>query len=199
MRAITKHVPPRRRLALSEQLGTALDRYRTSTSPSVWMSMRLSPSARAEALQILETLEKIDLTTPADSDQVFSWLAALCQSVRNRMGPDDLEAIVPAFVLACSDLPAMVWNVDTQRDALRKFYFFPSAAEVRELLAADSEPFMRDLAILQTLAARPPADNVPDGEVMVPQTPALLATRRSIADALRAPADSIGSDSSVDE
>jgi hypothetical protein len=67
---------------------------------------------------------------PAGRDAVVTWLKPLVAAVSNP--PTEKDFIARAAVIAevCADLPIAVFNVETQRDAIKRWKFWPSAAEV---------------------------------------------------------------------
>ncbi len=72
----------------------------------------------------------------ADSAPMRQWLTTLNAAVRNPQPEAELLRLrLPAITLATSDLPAAAWNRETLRSAMEKFQFWPSAAEIREVLA----------------------------------------------------------------
>ena len=71
-----------------------------------------------------------------DTAPMRQWLTTLNAGVRNPQPEAELLRLrLPAITLATSDLPATAWNRETLRAAMERFQFWPSAAEIREVLA----------------------------------------------------------------
>lgn len=66
---------------------------------------------------------------------VRDWLKVVNSAVRNPQPEAEFEARLAAIDFACRTLGPEAWNTATLGTAVRKFQFFPSAADVYELLA----------------------------------------------------------------
>lgn len=117
---------------------------------------------------------------PADGQTVRAWLAPIAAAVRVTPMPEDFTARVGAVAVACEDLPGWGFNVGTQRAAMGKFTWFPSAADVREMIAAETGRHTGRMRALRALAAvrAPPGDEV--------ATPMAQEQREAVACGLRA-------------
>lgn len=71
-----------------------------------------------------------------DRAPMRQWLTTLNAAVRNPQSETDLLRLrLPAIGLATSDIRPEAWNPITLRTAMERFQFWPSAAEIREVLA----------------------------------------------------------------
>lgn len=105
----------------------------------------------AIALKALQPMLK-----PASRDKIRSWLVRLAAGTTQAPGDRDFEMRLAAVCLACGDLPGAVWNTGTLMQATRTCKFFPSAAEVYELLERHGSILQRRARALEKIAAAPP-------------------------------------------
>lgn len=92
---------------------------------------------KAEALKAYKLCQlALEPTTPAI---VLNWLRPIAAGVRNSPDETDFAAKAAAIAMACDGLPVHVFNVTTQKLALQEFKFWPSAADVYELLSEMGE------------------------------------------------------------
>jgi hypothetical protein len=81
-------------------------------------------------------MTQIAKSTNADRAPMRQWLTTLNAAVRNPQSEADLLRLrLPAIAHTTSDLPPEAWNPSTLRTAMERFQFWPSAAEIREVLA----------------------------------------------------------------
>lgn len=116
----------------------------------------VSAEVRAEAAQYLAALDARN--KPAPMARVEFWARKLMAGTPP-LGKSEFQGRLEAIFDACRDLPAWVWNEETLRRARRSFRFFPSAAEVFELLNDVTQRELLGTSIIRQLAGaqiRPP-------------------------------------------
>jgi hypothetical protein len=120
-------------------------------------------SVQAEAQRKLAALKAS--MAPATAAQWATFLRPLSAAVRN---PQTAEAVA-AFASTCAtvlhDLPASLLDGDHQREACRRFAFWPAVADLDEWLRPEAAPLRQELATLRRIAAAtvaaPPATAEP--------------------------------------
>lgn len=119
---------------------------------------------------------------PADFDTVLGWLTPLAASVAQAPSPGDFRAKAAAVQMACMDVPGWAFTAATSLAAVRRFKFFPAAAEVRELLMEETREHRGTVRALKAIAAAP-AKPVDDAPMTAEQREAAAAgMRAAIAD-----------------
>ena len=96
------------------------------------------------------------LLTPVTDRQLRLWLAPIPLAVHG--GAKTEEQIIgwlAAVSLACAGMPASVFNRASQAEALRTFKFFPSAADIYDLLSADRSRLAQRATILRRILQLP--------------------------------------------
>ncbi len=88
----------------------------------------------------------------APADTVRRWCVPVANAVRNPPAPEDFGPRVHVIAVACAELPGWVFNAQSQAEAVRKFQFWPSAADVVELLTDHARPHFEKLGELRRLA-----------------------------------------------
>jgi hypothetical protein len=111
-----------------------------------------------EARRVLPDYERA--ARPADRQQVRAWLLRLVPAVRNAPAQLELEAQAGLVCLACSDLPAGVFSAEALMTALRdeRCRFWPSVADIHDILEPLARPMLETLAGLRRLAATDATD-----------------------------------------
>jgi hypothetical protein len=138
-------------LARQHQSGYA---KRGTTSHEYFVYTMPAPDVVAEAKRLLLIIEP--MVQPPTATLVRNWLRPLAAAVRNPPSKVDFEARVAALIMVSQDLPIAAFNIETQRTAICQFTFWPSVAEIRELLVKDGRRYWgprRDL--LKIVSARP--------------------------------------------
>lgn len=121
----------------------------------------LDESGRAIARAAAATIER--LLAPASAAQIKAWFAPIAAGVRLPPGQDiDRAAFVAA--VAMLNLPASVFTVEAQREALRRWRFWPSTSEVEELLGPTVARLRDRRAALLRLADRREAPSAAPAE-----------------------------------
>ena len=87
----------------------------------------------AEASRVLADLDM----RPATAERINNWLQPVLRAVTNPPPPAELAERVRAIVLACQAVPAWAFSRETAAEAVRKFKFWPAAAEVYDLVHGD--------------------------------------------------------------
>ena len=108
----------------------------------------------AEAKRLLPIFDQ--MVQPPTADLIREWLRPVAAAVRNAPSKVDFDARVAALVMVSQDLPIAAFNIETQRTAICQFTFWPSVAEIREILVKDGRRYLgprRDL--LKIVSARP--------------------------------------------
>lgn len=67
-------------------------------------------------------------------ESLLLWLAPVAACVRNPPTDDHLRSFVRGLAFALGETPVTVLTEETQREGMRRWQFFPSAAEVMALL-----------------------------------------------------------------
>lgn len=113
---------------------------------------------------------------PAAEGQIEAW----CRMLRGGTAPieeREFSARLFAIRATCDDLPAWVWSRETLKIAWKICKFFPTAAEVFELLEPVAERGSRGLAQVRLLAAVVPVVAIEPGETVRIRTPSLRVLR----------------------
>ena len=105
--------------------------------------------SQAEAVRVLQDMDM----QPPGSDRIAAWLQPVLRAVSNPPKPDEFAERVRAIVVACQTLPAWAFNRDTSAESLRKFKFWPAAAEVYELVRGAVADDLGRVANLRAIAA----------------------------------------------
>lgn len=132
----------------------------------------LSAAERGEAAARLAAIEA--LAAPAGVATVRKWLLIVASGVNNAPGVEDFGPRASAVAMACSDLPGWGFSDATAREALRRFKWFPSAAEVASLIAEATQAERDAAPALRALLA-PPDDLPPVNPPMRPEQRAAVA------------------------
>ncbi|HEV7458886.1 MAG TPA: hypothetical protein VGN96_19090 [Roseococcus sp.] len=135
-------------------------------------------SVQAEAQRKLAALQAS--MAPASAPQWATFLRPLSAAVRN---PQTAEAVA-AFASTCAtvlhDLPATLLTGDHQREACRRFAFWPAVADLDEWLRPMAAPMRQELATLRRIAAAPVAQPKAEAEPRAcPQAMAALVAELS--------------------
>jgi hypothetical protein len=130
----------------------------------------------AEAQNAVRTYERV--CQAATLQAFYIWLLPINASVRN---PQEREKDFPAkaavIATACSDIPSVVLTPATQREAMRTFQFFPSAADVYALLRPHAAPLHATRRALATITSdEPQASGKPESQA---ERDAIVAAFRS--------------------
>lgn len=91
----------------------------------------------------------------ASAADIRAWLMPVNAGVRNPQDGDAFALRASAIALACHDIPAAVFDRETQVALLRAAQFFPSVADVLAVVQPVADRLRRELAALEA-ASRPP-------------------------------------------
>lgn len=130
-----------------------------TVAPRPYLPISCSPA------QAGSVLAELDMRT-VDATRITAWLQPVIRAVSNPPSPQELAERVRAMVLACQDLPAWAFDRDTAAEAVRKFKFWPAAAEVYELVRGAVADDLGRVANLRAIAATAK----PDASERVPPT-----------------------------
>lgn len=140
----------------------------------------MRPAAEAEHAALVAALE------PAGARVVGAWLAPLLLLVAKAPTGDAALLTVRAMADALADLPACCWTPDTLREAARTWKWWPSVAEVAELVQTRSEQLRKERTALQRMLHAPKRRGSPQerGETALERA-AYAETNRLAVEALR--------------
>lgn len=104
-----------------------------------WETVREFPAQparlRAEAEEMKAAIGAVWQSGEITRAHLLVWLAPIATIVRNPPQPEALTTFAVALELVLQDLPLRVLSLASQIAAMRTWKFFPSGAEVYELLA----------------------------------------------------------------
>ncbi len=96
------------------------------------------------------------ILAPASERHLREWLLPIPSAVRNgARGPEETKAWFAAVALACSEVPGCLFNRASQVQALQTFDFFPSAADIYRLVAAEKARLTNRAYILRRIVEAP--------------------------------------------
>lgn len=134
-------IPPPASTALADAFRATRDPH-----PDVGPPPAYPPAVQAEARKVLAAVRPYAQRVP---DAVLrAWLAPIQASVRNPSDERRLPAWVAAVRLAVGNLEVGAFTEATQQHALQTFKFFPSGADIYEVLAG---PAVQIRALIRTL------------------------------------------------
>jgi hypothetical protein len=110
---------------------------------------------RDEAARNLPAMQRA--LGPADASAWRQFLRPLVASVRNPPPPEAEAAFGATCAAVLRDIPACVLTAEAQRDACRRFAFWPAVADLDEWLRPYVAPLRADLAAMRRIAAEPAA------------------------------------------
>lgn len=92
---------------------------------------------------------------PATLGAVGDWVTRLRGGVRIHLDDRAFAARWSAILDACDGMPAGVWAPATRREALQRFDFFPSAAQIYDLLRPHARRIALTVRALHVLTTPP--------------------------------------------
>lgn len=92
---------------------------------------------------------------PIDRDALVAWAEPINAAVRNPQGRQDFLIRVSTWAVSLADVPARCFTPEAQREALRTFQFWPSAADVYALLAPQSAMLKAAAQAVRDIANQP--------------------------------------------
>ena len=127
--------------------------------------LALHPGARHEAENGRKVLAS--MCQPIDRQQLIAWLYPLVAASRIVPSDEDFMAKASVIAIAVSDFPRACFTAETQREALRMFKYFPSAADVCDLLEPARKRLVgRYQALVAMLKARDPEPEPSERQAM---------------------------------
>ncbi|MFT9441051.1 MAG: hypothetical protein ABF593_04730 [Acetobacter papayae] len=164
------------RIGPSETEQERRDRLRRGdASPGLVISLgpKTQPSGAvvSEAKRILPDLERAMEPMPHDrlGVEVDRFLDMLNAAVANPQDEQALQMRKMAVAMACEGMAAIVWTPDTLRLAVRRFKFFPAAAEFVEFMEDQLAPLRSRLAGVRMVARTTPREEGPTRTSMTPE------------------------------
>lgn len=167
------NLPTVQPLKLSQPLAQAIGAFQTPhpeappEAPPLWMM----PEIRAAHRKLGDAL------APTDAATIARWIAPLATMVSRAPESDALRTRVMAMAHALTDLPACCWTPDTQRRAARSFKFWPSVAEISDLVTPEAQPLRMQRAALQRMMFVKPTRGSPEARQETPEERAAHAER----------------------
>lgn len=129
----------------------------TNPHPDIGNSLADLPRAvRDEAARAKERLEAH--LRPADPADWRRFLMPLGAVVQNPPTGENLERDMRALAFAMPDMPAAIFTTDRQREAIRRFKFWPRPAELSEWLAPAATAARAPLHGLRRIIEAKPAE-----------------------------------------
>lgn len=134
-------------LALSQPLAQAIVPFETPhpeappDPPPAWMMPEIRRAHRKLS----------DALGPTEPGIIARWIVPLASLVARAPEGDALRVRVQAMAHALTDLPACCFTPETQRQAARTFRFWPSVAEIADLVTPAAHPLRTQRAALQRM------------------------------------------------
>lgn len=169
----------------SMALDSALSKVR-NPHPDIGAPRHFAPYVVSEAKRLLASAERA--AEPATSRDWAEFLAPVAAVVANGPAKEGYVAACRAFEFAMPAMPRAVLTKDRQREAMRRFTFWPKPAEMSAWLDAEAAPIHRDIIALRQVAqaqvtpADPPKPVMSDeertafGDLMTARIAALKAS-----------------------
>lgn len=110
-----------------------------------WQPVPFHPAAAEAAALMREEMHR----KPSRA-QVADWMTALVAAVNRPPNQREFELRVDAVFAAC-DFPASLWSQESCIEAMRVFRFWPSVAEVHELLQRQLDRRWRIVVVLDRM------------------------------------------------
>lgn len=162
--------------AMSIGLGTTVSRlvlYDGQLDPWQYLSNEIIEEAKRVFTKIR--------TTPPTREALTTWLLPIAAAVRNPPG-DDMPAKISAIGQVCGDLPAWVFSLAAQTEAMRQWQWWPAAADVHALLVELSADDLATIAALRRVATTdPPLRYIPAPERPPPTEAEKAAVHEMVA------------------
>lgn len=114
----------------------------------------VSADMKREAAEPLARLRRM-LEVMAPEEAIEAWVRRACRAVRNPPAPEDGRRRIAAIVEAVADVPAMAFTDESAREALRRWEWFPSGADVHRYLEEVLAPFRAMLRGLEAVERAP--------------------------------------------
>jgi hypothetical protein len=108
---------------------------------------------QAEARDVLTDLEAF--AAPVTEDVLRAWLAPIPMVVRNEKSPEMIGGWLAGVAMTVGHLEIGAFTAETQREGLQTFKFFPSAADVDEIVAGPAVKIREMVRCLRCIAEAP--------------------------------------------
>lgn len=106
----------------------------------------LSAALKAEAAAVLPGYAAaVRGPSPA---HFAAWIGPIALTVRNAMAADEIEGIATQFAALLVDIPSGAFTAATQLQASHTFKFWPSPADIVELVADEARDIRRAVEVL---------------------------------------------------
>lgn len=119
---------------------------------------------RDEANRLIPYFETA-MRTAITRDRLAMWFGPIPHAVSNPPPQDDLPGRIKVIAEVVCDLPAAVLTVETRREAMRTWKFWPSAAEVFAFLEDKARALATMKALLESLAMIERAEPTKEAEL----------------------------------
>lgn len=147
-------------------------------------------SVRDEARRKLPAIQA--QLAPADARAWQAFLRPLVGAVRNPPAADALSVFAATCAASLTDIPARLLTGDAQREACRRFAFWPAVADLAEWLEPDAAPLRLEARTLRRICDAP-TDAAPEPmpeaqrEIVAADMARLAAELRASAEAKQPP------------
>jgi hypothetical protein len=158
--AVVAFRPPAALAPVSDGLASAI--YLAESDPDGVVSGRHTFPAQV----VDEARAGLDLMAsarPAGPREIYEWLTAVVDSVRNPPTREDAQKRAAHVSAACSDLPADLFTAAALKAGMRKWEFWPSVADVRAVVLETAPDWTARKRSLAAVAASRAASPRPDG------------------------------------
>lgn len=124
---------------------------RDALHPDCMLPRELPAARLEEARQALAAIE--ERCAPSTEKAWASFLAPLVLVCQNAPAEDVLAGVISTIALALSGVPGSMLTPRRQAEAVRRFHFWPTPAELNKWLMADAAQMFADRSALRKLAA----------------------------------------------
>jgi len=119
--------------------------------PDVGPPTEYTAAVQAEARRALEVIAPF--AVPVTESTLREWLMPIPSAVRNEKAPEAIVAWLTGVAMAVGHLEVGAFTAETQREALQTFRFFPSAADVYEVVAGPAVKIRERIRVLRIIAS----------------------------------------------
>ena len=165
----------------SMALDSAMSKVR-NPHPDIGAPRHFPPYVVAEAKRLHAAAERA--AEPATSRDWAEFLAPIAAVVANAPTKDGYVAACRAFEFAMPAMPRAVLSRDRQREAMRRFTFWPKPAELSVWLDAEAAPIWREIVVLRQVAQAKITPDEPPKPSMTDEEREPTAEERASADAM---------------
>lgn len=139
----------------------------------------ISPWLRTQAEEAHQRIvASLQHTDPA---VIARWLAPLAVLVARAPQGEDLRVAVRAMASVLNHLPPCCWTPGTQRQAALRFKWWPSVAEIAELVQPEADALRRDRTAIANMLRLAPTRGTPEQRSETPEERAAHAERNRLA------------------